>query len=31
MGIDHQKKNDTPAGRPISIVEKPKPFTAQLV
>src|SRR5262249_16028368 len=27
MGIDHTKKNETPAGRPIQIVEKPKPFT----
>jgi hypothetical protein len=27
LGIDHTKKNETPNGRPISIVEKPKPFT----
>ncbi len=27
MGIDHTKKNETPTGRPIQIVEKPKPFT----
>jgi len=31
MGIDHTKKNDTPAGRPVTIVEKPKPFTGLLV
>ncbi|MDB5310019.1 MAG: hypothetical protein JWO38_4221 [Gemmataceae bacterium] len=31
MGIDHTKKNDTPAGRPISIVDKPKPFTSLIV
>ncbi len=31
IGIDHTKKNDTPTGRPISIVEKPNPFTKQLV
>jgi uncharacterized protein (DUF1501 family) len=31
MGIDHQKKNDTPAGRPVYIVDKPKPFTGLLV
>ena len=31
LGIDHQKKNETAAGRPISIVEKPKPFTKQIV
>ncbi|MDY3559210.1 DUF1501 domain-containing protein [Gemmata sp. JC673] len=27
LGIDHTKKNETPTGRPIQIVEKPKPFT----
>jgi hypothetical protein len=27
LGIDHSKKNETTTGRPISIVEKPKPFT----
>ncbi|HEY1188018.1 MAG TPA: DUF1501 domain-containing protein [Gemmata sp.] len=27
MGIDHTKKNETPTGRPIQIVDKPKPFT----
>ena len=31
MGVDHTKKNDTPAGRPVSIVEKPKPFTSLIV
>jgi hypothetical protein len=31
LGIDHQKKNDTPAGRPVAIVEKPKPFTHLIV
>jgi hypothetical protein len=31
MGIDHTKKNDTPNGRPITIVEKPKPFTNMIV
>ena len=31
MGIDHTKKNDTPAGRPVQIVEKPKPITGLLV
>jgi hypothetical protein len=30
MGIDHTKKNETPAGRPIQIVEKPKPFTKDI-
>ena len=30
IGIDHAKKNDTPTGRPIQIVEKPKPFTKLL-
>jgi hypothetical protein len=27
LGIDYTKKNDTPIGRPIQIVEKAKPFT----
>jgi len=31
VGIDHTKKNDTPNGRPISIVEKAKPFTAEIL
>ncbi|VTR98413.1 hypothetical protein : Uncharacterized protein OS=Planctomyces maris DSM 8797 GN=PM8797T_09209 PE=4 SV=1: DUF1501 [Gemmata massiliana] len=31
MGIDHTKKNETPTGRPIQIVEKPKPFTKDVV
>lgn len=30
MGIDHTKKNETPTGRPIQIVEKPKPFTKDI-
>jgi uncharacterized protein (DUF1501 family) len=30
MGIDYTRKNDTPAGRPIAIVEKPKPFTSEI-
>lgn len=30
-GIDHTKKNDTPGGRPIQIVDKPKPFTTLVV
>jgi hypothetical protein len=30
MGIDHAKKNETPAGRPVQIVDKPKPFTGLL-
>jgi uncharacterized protein (DUF1501 family) len=30
MGIDHTKKNETPGGRPIQIVDKPKPFTASI-
>ena len=29
MGIDHTKKNETPSGRPIQIVDKPKPFTKE--
>jgi hypothetical protein len=31
MGIDHTKKNETPAGRPVAIVDKPKPFTSLIV
>jgi uncharacterized protein (DUF1501 family) len=31
MGIDHTKKNETPTGRPIQLVEKAKPFTKELV
>ena len=31
MGIDHTKKNETPGGRPIQIVDKPKPFTSLVV
>jgi uncharacterized protein (DUF1501 family) len=31
LGIDHKKQNDTPSGRPIYIVEKPKPFTKLIV
>jgi uncharacterized protein (DUF1501 family) len=27
LGIDHTKKNETAAGRPVQIVDKPKPFT----
>lgn len=30
MGIDHTKKNETPTGRPIQIVDKPKPFTKDI-
>ena len=30
MGIDHTKKNETPTGRPIQMVEKPKPFTKDI-
>jgi hypothetical protein len=30
-GIDHTKRNDTPNGRPVTIVEKPKPFTNMIV
>ncbi|MBN9523545.1 DUF1501 domain-containing protein [bacterium] len=30
-GIDHTKKNETPTGRPIQIVDKPKPFTNLVV
>jgi uncharacterized protein (DUF1501 family) len=31
MGIDYTKKNETPNGRPIQIVEKAKPFTKDIV
>jgi hypothetical protein len=31
MGIDYTKKNETPNGRPIQIVEKAKPFTDLIV
>ena len=31
LGIDHTKKNDTPNGRPVAIVEKAKPFTGMIV
>ncbi len=31
MGIDHTKKNETPTGRPIQMVEKPKPFTKDIM
>jgi hypothetical protein len=31
MGIDHTKKNETANGRPITIVDKPKPFTDMIV
>jgi Protein of unknown function (DUF1501) len=31
MGVDHTKQNDTPTGRPIRIVEKPKTFTKDVV
>jgi uncharacterized protein (DUF1501 family) len=31
MGIDYTKKNETPSGRPIQIVEKAKPFTKDIV
>ena len=30
-GIDHQKKNETATGRPVTLVEKPKPFTNLLM
>ena len=30
LGIDHTKENETPSGRPIQIVEKPKPFTKDI-
>jgi len=31
MGIDHTKKNETANGRPIQIIDKPKPFTSTIV
>ncbi len=31
LGIDHTKENETPGGRPIRIVDKPKPFTKLIV
>jgi hypothetical protein len=31
MGIDYTKKNETPNGRPIEIVEKAKPFTKDII
>jgi len=31
MGIDHTKKNETATGRPVQIVDKPKPFTSLVV
>ena len=31
MGVDHTKKNETPTGRPVQIVDKPKPFTSLVV
>ncbi len=31
VGVDHTKKNDTPGGRPITIVDKAKPFTKDVV
>ncbi|HEX4608865.1 MAG TPA: DUF1501 domain-containing protein [Urbifossiella sp.] len=31
VGIDHTKKNETPAGRPVAIVDKAKPFTNLIV
>jgi hypothetical protein len=31
MSIDHTKQNETAGGRPIRIVEKPKPFTSLIV
>ena len=31
MAIDHTKKNETATARPITIVEKPKPFTDLIV
>jgi hypothetical protein len=30
MGIDYTKKNETPSGRPVTIVEKAAPFTAKI-
>jgi hypothetical protein len=31
LGIDYTKKNETPNGRPIAIVDKAKPFTSTIV
>jgi hypothetical protein len=31
LGIDHTKKNETANGRPIQIVDKPNPFTKQII
>ena len=31
LGIDHTKENEAPGGRPIRIVDKPKPFTKLIV
>jgi uncharacterized protein (DUF1501 family) len=31
LGIDHTRKNETPGGRPIQIVDKAKPFTKLIV
>ena len=31
IGVDHTKEVNTPVGRPIRIVDKPKPFTGLLV
>ncbi len=31
LSIDHTKKNDTPTGRPIQIVDKPNAFTKMIV
>ena len=31
LGIDHTKENETSGGRPIRIVDKPKPFTKLIV
>ena len=31
LSIDHTKKNETPTGRPIQIVDKPNAFTKMIV
>jgi hypothetical protein len=31
LGIDHTKQNETPGGRPVRIVDKPNPFTKQIM
>ena len=31
VGIDHTRKNETPNGRPVQIVEKPHPFTKEIL